>query len=433
MTTYHDLDWNSLNAIKDHLYQRLASPINNALGRLAIAKHIEKTLETEVQLVYVERNLERAMNLIRAWSALIHVKSGGSIGPEQRRRVRSDDWPEWLMAYLRPQIGLQLNHQSDIYVHPETFFESLLLLWRTSAAIGALKHITTSDAKDETKSIWLRAIFEPPSTGPYTSLGGLADTLSAQVQVDTLIQMMVLQDLFKINDATLKIQNNKQTNEQALAVCLPVVPADLPLDEAEDHFTSVLDWEPASGAEGERESFFAQVIHELNGKSDTDTEIEDSPQPTAAELLAGPVDVGETETLLVPPPSLRERLAALDPVIPESAQTPHDKEPNGQIGPDKNNPPDTLIVPPPGFHERLAAFTNTGNEIEVVTPGEEGDTVIVPPPEMQRRLHERRAKRDSESMGVAESAESKDSAPPHRDSDQPHAREDDVPHETSER
>jgi hypothetical protein len=274
MTTYHHLDWKSLNAVKNHLYRRLASPINNALGRLAIARHIEKEPETEAQLVYAERNLERAMNLIRAWAALIHVKSGGTITPEQRRRVRPDDWPKWLIEYLHTQTGLQLDHTAAVYVHPETFFESVLLLWRTGATIGALKHIMTTDAKDESKSIWLRAIFEPPPTGPYRSLGELADTLNTQLQYDTLIQIMVLQDLFAINDSTLKIQNNKQTGEQALAACLSAVPEGLPADtdESEDLFTSVIERTPPPDAASERESFFAQVIRELNGEAgDRDT------------------------------------------------------------------------------------------------------------------------------------------------------------------
>jgi hypothetical protein len=98
-----------VNSIKNHLYRRLASPINNALGRLAIARHVEKSPETEAQLIYVERNLERVMSLIRAWAALIHVKSGGSIGPEQRRRVQREEWPAWLVEYLHTQAGLDLR------------------------------------------------------------------------------------------------------------------------------------------------------------------------------------------------------------------------------------------------------------------------------------------------------------------------------------
>jgi hypothetical protein len=431
MTTYHHLDWNSLNSIKNHLYRRLANPINNALGRLAIARHVEKSPETEAQLVHVERNLERAMNLIRAWAALIHVKNGGNIGRDQRRRVRSDDWPAWLVDYLHTQTGLNLDHDATIYVHPETFYESVLLLWRTGAAIGALRHITTQNARDENKSIWLRAIFEPPPTGSYTSLGALAESLSTQLQYDTLIQLMVLQDLFHINGATLKIQNNKQSGEQALAVCMPVVPADLPPDEnGEELFTSVLERRPNSNEDAERESFFAQVIRELNGEM-----IEES------EASANPEDVGESETLIVPPPTLRDRLEALDQ---DGQPTEHDHVANalyhagqfesdsdvGHSG-DNNNQPDTLIVPPPDLHDRLTAVTQGGDEIEIVEePENETETLIVPPPDVQRSLHERKAKNNSAS------AESEDSELPSVESSASHdtdAGEEDSAHEAGER
>ncbi len=422
MTTYHHLDWNTLNSVKNHLYRRLASPINNALGRLAIARHVEKSPETEAQLIYVERNLERAMNLIRAWAALIHVKSGGNIGADQRRRVHADEWPAWLVEYLHTQTGMKLDHDATIYVHPETFYEGVLLLWRTGAAIGALKYITTGNAKDKSQSIWLRAVYETPHTGPYKSLSGLADTLSAQLQYDTLIQLMVLQDLFAINGATLKIQNNKQSGEQALAVCLPAVPVQLPSeDDTDDLFTSVLEQVPVSTDEGERESFFTQVIRELNG--------EDTMPIAIVDDSSGPADSGESETLVVPPPSLRERLAALDPLESEIPEEDQDRQANaryasGQFGPDNHKQPDTLIVPPPGFRERMAALTKNGGEIEVIEPDNESEKHIVPPPGMHRRIRDRRAKRD------AEPAEPEDSTPP--DINEPRAGED-PSRETGER
>ncbi len=36
MTKYQDLHWSSINFLKNHLYRRIASPLNAALGRLAI-------------------------------------------------------------------------------------------------------------------------------------------------------------------------------------------------------------------------------------------------------------------------------------------------------------------------------------------------------------------------------------------------------------
>jgi hypothetical protein len=237
---------------------------------------------------------------------------------------------------------------------------------------------------------------EVPPTGPYTTLNALADALSTQLQYDTLIQLMVLQDLLTINGAVLKIQNNKQSGEQALAVRLPAVPANLPPeDDTNDLFTTVLEQITASREEGERESFFAQVLRELGG-------------PDSAPVVNSPVDAGESETLAVPPPSLRDRLAALDAPDWDAAQEKRDREANaryasGSYEPDNHKQPETLIVPPPGFRERLVAFARSGDEIEVVKPNDETETRIVPPPEMQRRY--RAAPHDIESSEPAESEE----------------------------
>jgi hypothetical protein len=87
MTTYPDLHWDSLRFVKTHLYRRLATPLNNALGRLAIARHVNDPAEAREQYRRVEQNLEIALNLVKAWAALIHVKSGGTIRQAQYRQI----------------------------------------------------------------------------------------------------------------------------------------------------------------------------------------------------------------------------------------------------------------------------------------------------------------------------------------------------------
>ena len=73
MTTFEDLHWESLRLIKKHLYRRLATPLNNALGRMAIARHVTDPSEAREQYRRVEYNLEIALNLVKAWAALVHV------------------------------------------------------------------------------------------------------------------------------------------------------------------------------------------------------------------------------------------------------------------------------------------------------------------------------------------------------------------------
>lgn len=449
--SYKNIDWTSLNFARSHLYRHFANPINNALGRLAIARHVERSDETDEQLRYVEHNLERALNLIRAWAALIHVQNGGAIAPEQRRTIGPDDLPRWLTMYLNMQTGVHLDHSAPVFVHPETYYEGILLLWQVGQTIGGLKHITTTNAARDGQSIWLRAIFDPPPTGYYSSLNTLVEQLNQQQDYDTLVQVMVLGDLFAINGADLRLQNNKRSGEQALAVSLPSVPDDLP-DEAEgdDFFTSVLNHVNHLASDGltAQETIFSQVIRELD--ADTGT-----PAPASD-------DADATDTLMVPPPTLKERLAALDQQARTAQETDAVQDTNAvqdaatraaldapQAAGDASseNDPDTLMVPPPGFRERLAAITQTETQppasdnvpraadqdqaappdaaqdetnqdqahqqpgvpngdieedIEIVPPRQATDTDIVPPPEVQRRLLERKARHDPRSSESAQ-------------------------------
>jgi hypothetical protein len=60
--TFEDLHWDSLRLVKKHLYRRLATPLNNALGRLAIARHVTDPAEAREQYRRVEYNVEIALN-----------------------------------------------------------------------------------------------------------------------------------------------------------------------------------------------------------------------------------------------------------------------------------------------------------------------------------------------------------------------------------
>ncbi|RPI91899.1 MAG: hypothetical protein EHM39_14130, partial [Chloroflexi bacterium] len=100
MIGYEELTWATLNLVKRNLYRRLATPLNQALGRLAIVRHITDADEIRAQVIMAEQSLEVALNLLKAWAVLIHVKSGGIIRQDQRRLIAPDGMPAWLVEHL---------------------------------------------------------------------------------------------------------------------------------------------------------------------------------------------------------------------------------------------------------------------------------------------------------------------------------------------
>jgi hypothetical protein len=258
MIDYQDLHWPSLNFLKNHLYRRIASPLNSALGRLAIAQHINDPAAAKEQFKRIEMSLEIALNLIKAWAALIHVQAGGVIRDFQRRQITPASIPSWLVNYLSSQTTVRFDHSEPIFVHPETFYESLILLCQIGGAVGNLKHLSSANATGKYKGVWVRAVFEPPKAGPYASLSKLVESLDLDnpADRDTAIQMQVLGGLMRINQMRFTLQNNIQSNEQALSALLPPAPAarDLPLPTediladvaASESPESALDHEPPS-------------------------------------------------------------------------------------------------------------------------------------------------------------------------------------------
>lgn len=317
MTGYQNLHWDSLNFIKNYLYQHLATPLNNALGRIAIAQHLYEPLAAQEQLRQVEQSLELALNMIQAWAALIHVQNGGVIDDDQHRVIKSDSLPSWLLDRLSEQTTLSVKHSQPLWVHPEVFYESLLMLCEIGVTVGVCKRLLTVDAKGDPPGVWIRLVFEPLESIPYTSLSGLIAglDLSKPEECNRAVQFQVLGGLFEINRARFTLQNNTQTGEQALAALLPIatpaqqaaaapldssslISRDTPLPGAEAHPTAVSVSEPEAPVEvaappsGSSESTDQVPLREPDMAPDT------APEP-AAELsddtailqphLAGPI------------------------------------------------------------------------------------------------------------------------------------------------
>ena len=144
------------------------------------------------------------------------------------------------------------------------------------AGVGTLKKLTTGDTPDEENTVWMRAIFDPPSSGPYTSLGAMFKRFggaSSSAQ-EIMFQLLVLQELLRINGATLRLQNNRRSGEQALSATFP---AALGVEEiGADVFESIHEFSlvgPRTGASSDetQETMLAHLMR--------DTEATRKPSP----------------------------------------------------------------------------------------------------------------------------------------------------------
>ena len=428
MTTYNDLHWDSLNFVKKHLYRQLATPLNHALGRLAIAEHVGGGELSQEQFRRTAHSLEIALNMLRAWTVLVHVKNGGTIRPDQRRPLAPGALPRWLVDHLKAQTSLQVENTQPLHVHLETFYQSLLLICEVGAAIGTLKQLVIMNANHGRTGVWVRAVFSPPPTGAYKGLSAVQHHLQANTQADhdVTVQLQVLTDFLALNGATLKVQNNTETGEQALAALLPVYDealADQPEaagDSLYAHLARELDKTPAAQelvqdkhvqSESDEPSTAGKPRLARPVLAPTPQEISESPESGSVTLGDAAVDEGDgdvenqPDTLIVPPPDLRDRMAAAlgDPDQPP-AKVEHPPD-------EVENQPETLILPPDGLRERIdrALLEHEESEAEqqaeteaasgdvdanaaesgaigVVTIENLPETLIVPPPDFRRRL-----------------------------------------------
>ena len=225
-TSYHGLHWDSINRVKDYLYRQLVPVLEDASSRLSTAERSELIRGREA-LRPISHRLAMARNTLAAWAALITVESGGHMPEAKRLPVAASALPEWLTAHIRSHTTLTADYTRPIFVHPEVFFESLLLLAETGDDIGALLQVTLTDAPDGPRGVWLRAVFVPPVRGAYSGMSTLLAALSARQDTgDAAFRLQVTGSLMKLNGSRLVLQNNRKTGEQALAALLPTFTAE---------------------------------------------------------------------------------------------------------------------------------------------------------------------------------------------------------------
>jgi hypothetical protein len=366
MTTYQDLHWDSLNVVKDHLYRQLITPLSQVSGCLETAQQADSADAIKEQVRHASQRVKMALNVAQTWTALIEVKNGGTL---PRRALTPDGLPPWLVSHLGAQTTFEATHTQPVLVHPETFYTSLILACQIGASIGTLKSLVTSDSRDSQGGMWVRAVFDPPPSGPYRGVHGLLKRVDAKngARSDTASQMQLLQSLLEINGGSLKVQNHIQTGEQALAVRFPAVPAAVPgappatvgtvAAPAEPQAPAKPAETPQTGAarptgEPDAKPTEPEPVNDAQAGTESRAESTDKlpehPAPAAEAQSTQAAAAGmenAPETLIVPPPGLRERLAA---ARPEAEPTP---SPTG----DADAAPETLVVPPLGLRARLAA------------------------------------------------------------------------------
>jgi len=215
-----------VNRVKDYLYQQLVPLLDDALARIALVDPGD-TSRARVSLGPIEHRLERARNALDAWAALITVESGGLVPDGQRLPLAAPLLPRWLMESLQARTTLTIDYKRPIFAHPEVFYETMLLLSQVGEEVGALLQMVLTDAVEEPRGVWLRAVFMPPLRGTYSGMSTLLNALSARGDADDAVfRLHVISSLMKINASRLVLQNNRKTGEQALAALLPTLTAD---------------------------------------------------------------------------------------------------------------------------------------------------------------------------------------------------------------
>jgi hypothetical protein len=389
MTTFEDLHWDSLTVLKDLLYRQLITPLSQVSGCLETARRADDSGTLKELVRRAAQGVQMVLNTAKTWTALIEVKNGGTLA---RRLVPADGLPQWLVDYLGAQTAFQATHTEPVLVNAETFYTSLILACQIGARIGTLKSLATSDSRDGAGGLWVRAVFDPPPSGPYRGMHGLLNRLDATNGDEPGVanQVRFLQLLLEVNGGSLKVQNNVHTGEQALAARLPAVSTAVPgavtptasraVPGAEPQILAGLAEAPQAG-EPEAKSEETEPIKDRQAGTESKAESIDKlsgrPAPTGEakppQTGAGNVE-NASDTLIIPPPRLRELLAASHP------------EPKPAPARDDDAAPETLVVPPSNLHERLAA---SRPEPKPTPDGDEDaapETLIVPPLGLRERL-----------------------------------------------
>ncbi len=417
MTDYKNLHWSSLDFARTHLLDPLAKACQPGSAGGRPAAHA----------------LDRARCRLDAWSALIAVKAGGTLDASERRAVALDALPAWLEEALPVPVVVE-GEPAAALVFPAIFFEALIGLGTVAKSLaptaGQPARVVIARGNNGGADLWARLIFAPPPSGPYKGLREMIARLAhgSPAEQEQAIQLAIVRDLLVASGARLRIQNRASSAVQALAVCFPIAEASAPVNPSTAHVEASAshaaaeespdqstpeqagndtphdDPENAPAEEKPRlagpavapapQSPTKRPQREDSPDASEDTEQASAEAETVETVSLPPItaaqagddlpDNGE-ETLIVPPFSLRERLAAFHASHAESdsadsqlSAARSDAVPDSSSVPDDATPPDesgaeTLIVPPAVPRDSLAAPD------EVASPAQDAQ----PSPEIQ--------------------------------------------------
>jgi len=218
MINYEKLDWQTLEYVKTHLYQRLALPLNQSIEMLQRLHNApDKDVEIE-KILKLQYNMLALLNTVNAWATLITYKQNGPLNAFQFKDLNETLVPAWVRAYLAQQSQLRLNITRTIEVHSDTFFEGLLLLFQVARRISQVAYVQIADAPAPRTGVFARVVFQQAEgKEPFGSLTDIINQLdqSNLAERELGMQMLVARDMLELNRAKFNLQNNKKTGHQA--------------------------------------------------------------------------------------------------------------------------------------------------------------------------------------------------------------------------
>lgn len=207
MTTYYSLDWNSQDHVKGHLYRRLADPMNTTLGFIRLAQESKPGEINPHWLKKAELSLESAIMFLKAWSTLVHYKTGNPLRAYQKRTFAASEPATWLKSYLDERIVLDMSHTCDISAHRETLHEALNLMVSAAGALGVVLRVETFRRPNDVKAVWYRVVYTPQNAESASDMATLlADLDQDGPEADTALQLHLAFDLVALNSGLLTLQ-----------------------------------------------------------------------------------------------------------------------------------------------------------------------------------------------------------------------------------
>lgn len=227
---YKTLKWESLGYLREYLHKRITPSLTDALDKVNETKTLSPDDQTKTtdNLVTAEHQLYYTLMVMNAWNNLVAWKNGKDITDAERQIITPEQLPAWFVDRLTEKAVIKFEHSHAIFVNPDVFYESILLLVNITAGIGTLSHIMLNDAASPRIGVWLRIVFEPPDSGTYPSKLAILDRVDSKNPSlrDIPLQFAITEDMFEFNGCRISLQNNTRTGHQAFAVLLPIYEAD---------------------------------------------------------------------------------------------------------------------------------------------------------------------------------------------------------------